>query len=140
MSATGGGTLVGNEVHWSLGTLPGNQSGRQQVIVRLGQDLAAGAILQTDANITGVTLFGAESARAVATTRVQASEALQVAVEVTPDSVRRGESINSGVTVTNHGDSELSGVVLQVRVPEDGPGGAEYLTSRWYVPRRIHCV
>ncbi|MEJ0034808.1 MAG: hypothetical protein WDO68_01760 [Gammaproteobacteria bacterium] len=119
IAATEGGTLVGRSVFWSIGTLPGNQSGRQQVVVEVDPLLRSGEILRSDANLTGTTVSGFESARATSATRIQAGAPLQVAVESTLDGVRRGETGTSQVTVTNRSAFPLTNVALQVRGPQD---------------------
>ncbi|MEJ0034807.1 MAG: hypothetical protein WDO68_01755 [Gammaproteobacteria bacterium] len=141
VSATGGGTLVGNTVQWSLGTLALNQSGRQQVVVVVDGRTGPATILQTIANISGSTAQGAVTASGTSLTLVQPSAPLQVAVAMGPDTVRRGEWTTSEITVTNRGDSTLTGVSLVVRVPQDDDGFTpQWLSRGGYCPfNTVNC-
>ncbi len=132
VSATGGGTLSGGVVSWSLGSLPATQHGRQQVVVSVNNGLAAG----TSIAVNGATISGlnssliTESARATAVARVATPSPLVVSVEMNPDPVRPGERGLTQLTVSNRGALPLTGVVLQARVPESYDSfNASYMTG-----------
>jgi uncharacterized repeat protein (TIGR01451 family) len=121
VSASGGGTLVSNNVQWTIGTLLAGQSARQQVIVTVGNGLASGTALPIDAAVLSGTsaVTGAELARATAVTRVQTDPGLGLAIEMNPDPVRSNEGLRTAFTVTNRSGTILTGTTLRVRVPTD---------------------
>ncbi len=132
VSATGGGTLSGSTVSWTLGSLAATQSGRQQVLVAVNGGLAAGTAL----NVNGALISGlnsslvTESARATAVTRVATSPPLVLAVEFNPDPARPNETGSARLTVSNRSGAPLTGVVLQARVPVSlNSFNASYLTG-----------
>ncbi|MBN8280044.1 MAG: hypothetical protein J0M16_05510, partial [Gammaproteobacteria bacterium] len=128
VSATGGGVLSGGVVTWSLGSLGATQSGTQQVVVAVNGGTAAGTLLPVNfASIAGLnSSLVAESARARNLSRVAASPALVLGVEINPDPMRPGETGIAQLTVSNRGGAPLTGVVLQARVPE---GVSDYNAS-----------
>jgi uncharacterized repeat protein (TIGR01451 family) len=121
VSATGGGTLVGNAVQWSLATLPAGASGRVQVVTAVGGSLGIGTVLAVDAaRIAGNSATtGPESARATAATRVLGNSPLRLAVSLAPSPIAANQTTTATLTVTNSGSSGLLGVVLQARFPTD---------------------
>jgi uncharacterized repeat protein (TIGR01451 family) len=122
VSASNGGALVGDTVEWSLSDLPAGQAGSQQVVVTVDGSLLDGAILRVDAaQLTGTNdvSSAAELARAAAATRIKAAPALGLAIEMSPDPLRSNETITTKLTVTNRSGADLSGAVLQARVPTD---------------------
>jgi uncharacterized repeat protein (TIGR01451 family) len=122
VAASGGGTLNGDVVEWTLGTLLAGQSGRQQVIVTVNAGLAPGTTLPVDAaELAGTSaVTGAELARATAVTKVQTAPELGLFIEMNADPVRQTEGLRSEFTVTNHTDTSLTGTVLRARFPTDG--------------------
>jgi uncharacterized repeat protein (TIGR01451 family) len=122
VSASNGGTLVGDTVEWSLSDLPAGQAGSQQAVVTVDGSLLDGAILRVDAaQLTGTNNVSsaAELARATAATRIKAAPALGLAIEMSPDPVRPGGTLTTKLTVTNRSGADLSGTVLQARIPTD---------------------
>ena len=121
VSASDGGTLTGNTVQWTLGTLQAGQSGRQQVVVTVGGGLPNGSLLQVDAaQLTGTSATtGAELARATAAARVRATSALGLTIEMDPDPVRSNEGVRTKLTITNLSGGALVGTQLQARFPTD---------------------
>jgi uncharacterized repeat protein (TIGR01451 family) len=114
VSATGGGTQVGNTVQWTLGSFPATQSDQQQVVVSAN---FAPTLVVNAASITGSAVF-TETARANAVTRIEDAPPLSLAIEANPDPARPSEELTTEITVTNRGSTPLTGVVLQVRVPQ----------------------
>jgi uncharacterized repeat protein (TIGR01451 family) len=124
VSASGGGTLVGDTVEWSLSDLPAGQAGLQQAVVTVDGSLLDGTILRVDAaQLTGTNNVSsaAELARATAATRIKAAPALGLAIEMSPDPVQAqlNKTITTILTVTNRSGTDLSGTVLQARIPTD---------------------
>ncbi len=137
VSATGGGVLSGGVVTWTLGSLGATQSGTQQVVVAVNGGATAGTLLPVNfASIAGLnSSLVAESARARNLSRVAASPALVVGVEINPDPMRPGQQGVAQLTVSNRGGVPLTGVVLQARVPE---GVFDY--SAGYVTNAGTCI
>ena len=125
VGASGGGTLNGSNVEWSLGTLLAGQSGRQQVVVTVNNGLASGTTLPVDGAVLAGTsaVTGAELARATAVTKVLVAPALGLFVEMNPDPVRQNEGVRAKFTVTNRTNTILTGTVLRARFPTDGVDG-----------------
>ncbi|MCC6302285.1 MAG: DUF11 domain-containing protein [Gammaproteobacteria bacterium] len=123
-SATGGGTLVGDSVEWTLGTLLTTQSGRQQVVVTVDSDADAGTVLAVDAaELAGTSATtGAELAQAAGATQVVTAPVLGLQIEMDSDPVRTGDGIRARLTVTNHSATTLTNTQLQARFPMDNVG------------------
>jgi len=121
VSASGGGTLSGNTVHWTLNTLQAGQSSREQVVVSVGGTLAAGTVLSVDpATLSGTSATtGVESARGTLVTRVKSDPVLGLALAMNADPVRSNEALRAALTVTNLSNAPVFGTVLQARVPTD---------------------
>lgn len=115
-SATGGGTLSGAFVEWTLGSLPATQSDQQQVVVTVNAG-AAGTILGANgATISGDGLLP-ERARATAIGRIATTPKPALAIELNPDPVRPGELLTAQLTVGNTSGAPLTGVILHARMP-----------------------
>lgn len=119
VAAAGGGSLVGGEVRWNLGTVPAGEGGRRQVIVDVGAGQPQGRILKTGpAKITGTSNFQPAESRGRAATRVENGVPVDLAVNVGPDPARLNEPLRTELTVTNKSAaSPLFGVVLRLRYP-----------------------
>ncbi|MEZ5565189.1 MAG: thrombospondin type 3 repeat-containing protein [Gammaproteobacteria bacterium] len=118
VSATGGGSLVGSTVQWTLGSLPAGQSDQQQVVVNVNAGTAVGTSLVVNAATIAGTSLVPESAQATAVTRVASTPPLGLAIEMNPDPARPTEKLVAQLTVTNRGSTALTGVVLQARMPQ----------------------
>lgn len=121
VSASGGGTLVGNVVQWNLATLQGGQSARQQVVVSVNADVASGTALSINAaTLSGTSaVTGPELARATTVTRVHTERPLDIGVAVSGDPVRSNEQHHVALTVSNRSGVAMLGVVLQLRVTDE---------------------
>ena len=119
VSATGGGVLNGNFVEWNLNTLPARTGGEQKVTVNVGNSVVPGTILEVDkAEIAGTVNFLGQSSNALAATTVSNNATLALAIELNPDPVQAGETLNTALTVTNTTNGTLFGVTLELRYPE----------------------
>jgi uncharacterized repeat protein (TIGR01451 family) len=117
--ATGGGSLVGDTVEWSLDSLAAGEGGRHEVVVTVDGAMSDGKLLQvTNAALTGEQNFATHTARATAVTHVKSAAPLSLSVAMNPDPVQPGATLEVTLTVSNQGSSLLSGVVLQGRVPD----------------------
>lgn len=129
VSASDGGTLVGGNVEWDIGTLADGQTGRRQVVVTANAGLGSGAVLAATATLQGTVGGGAESARGAVVTGVRAGISPRVHVDLNPDPVRAGERLRARITVFNAAATPLTGVVLRAWVPleiDDASGFAGF--------------
>ena len=133
VSATGGGTFNGgtNQVEWDLGSLPGEQTGREQVVATVGVLTAGDLIDMDDAEIAGTNIVGggSESADASEVTRITASSPLQLALEMNPNPVEPDERMRSELTVSNDGIATLSNVTLTAWVPDQVKDGSNLIEA-----------
>jgi hypothetical protein len=117
-SATDGGTLTGNTVEWSLGTLLPGDAGQRQLTLQADVGLMDGSLLESQAWIADT---DGGVARARTATRVEDNVPLNLALVVGPDPARPDELVLVEATVTNGGFFPAAGVVLEIRLP-DGQG------------------
>ena len=122
VSATGGGTQVGNTVQWTLGSLAAASSGRVTAQAAVGAGASNGTLLVVDAaELAGTSATtGPEKARAATSTRVAANRPLLLDVALSSTTVTSGQNFSATMTVTNNSGTNLLGVVLQVRYPTEG--------------------
>jgi uncharacterized repeat protein (TIGR01451 family) len=120
VAASDGGVLVGDEVQWTIGNLPGGASGRRQATVTVGAGVAQGTLLVVDSAVIRGTGALPEEGRAVAATSVRANAPMPLAIEVNPDPVRQNARLPTEIAVTNISAAALS-ITLRARVP-DGVG------------------
>ena len=117
LSATGGGSLVGNSIRWDLGSLGPGDGGRERVTVSVSA--AAGTLLRVDAAIlTGELNFQPRTARAMAVSRV-GTENLRLALETNPDPANSGEVADSQITVSNPQGTATGSLTLRVLWPAE---------------------
>lgn len=118
--ANDGGTLVGGEVQWALGTVGSGESGQRTVTFRADSGLGDGDLITVSAEISDGAQF--ESAGATTTSAVESSASLALIMNASPDPVRPGEVINYLFTVSNVGNSDLTGVSARVLIPAYAQG------------------
>jgi uncharacterized repeat protein (TIGR01451 family) len=121
-SASNSGSLVNNNVIWSLSTLTAGQVGRQQVTAIVNADVSSGTVLAIDAARLGGTHVsaGVEEARATNATRVGPSNPITLSVSVSPNPVGVAGSFTGTLLVHNASGSDLTGVTLVARYPSYG--------------------
>jgi len=107
-SATGGGTLTGNLVTWSIGAIAAGGSGSRQFTVTVNSGVAAGVIISNSGSISFQDNLG-NTQNPVTSNTVTTTVAQVAGVLVAPDqtgSVRpaNGTSITYTFTVTNTGN------------------------------------
>ena len=112
VSASDGGTESLGVVSWSLGDLPPGAGGQVHVTAS-APSAVDGSLLTATAEIAN-----ADSARAMAVTRVDSSPTLRVGVEANPDPAYPGEHQEALVTVTNPSLTVVEGVFLKIRQPD----------------------
>ena len=99
VSASGGGSLVGNMVQWSIGALAAGASSERQLVVQVAPGAASGSMVLGTADFSagGVSSL----ARATAATAVAAGPTTAISLVATPDPVKPGERVFYTLTVTN---------------------------------------
>ncbi len=100
VSATGGGTLVGNTVQWSLGTVATGSFGTRQLTVNVNPGLSDGTLIGGEASLID-TVAGQRRARATAVSAVVATPVIGLAIATSPDPVAPGQKLLYTITVTN---------------------------------------
>jgi hypothetical protein len=112
-SATGGGTLAGDVVTWTIGTLAAGQTDRQQVTLQAPAS-PAGTILMAEAQLRDpATLHSHARASASATVGTP----LEITVSTLPDPVQPGQNVSYVITVANLGSVTTNTINLLARVP-----------------------
>jgi uncharacterized repeat protein (TIGR01451 family) len=115
-SATGGGSLSGNEVLWNVGAVAAGTAQRFQVVLLASPSVAAGDLLEVGAEFAvGVTTV----ARASITTLVAATEpSASIEMTASPDPVKPGERARFAVTFANRTGFAVNGWNVTATVPE----------------------
>jgi hypothetical protein len=115
VEVSGNGTVVGDLVSWSLGSLAPGDSGEQRVLVAVDGGTDVGTILATTATLANA--FG-QSVQASAATPVSTTPPLDVRLTASPDPARPGELLDLEITVTNRGAFELFDVRTRLDFPD----------------------
>jgi uncharacterized repeat protein (TIGR01451 family) len=116
VSATGGGTLSGSVVTWSLGTVNPGASGSVQLVVRVLSPLPNGT------TITHAT-YSIDSAQtnpvpgAAVTTGVSSAPILALSQSDAPDPVNAGSNLTYTLAYGNSGNANATGAVLSAALP-----------------------
>jgi len=113
-----GGTLIGGEVVWSLGTLNPGDSGTRRVSVQLDAALDDGDLIEVAAaEISGESNFEVRRTRQQATTRVETASQLAFAIDMPAAPLRTGVFSPVHLTVTNRSETVQSGVRAELFFP-----------------------
>ncbi|HYV20457.1 MAG TPA: fibronectin type III domain-containing protein [Verrucomicrobiae bacterium] len=118
VSATGGGTLSGSTVTWSLGTVAAGGSGSVQMTVRVQSPLTNGTTL----NSGTASIDCAETTPVPGpsiTTAVTSSPSLTVLASDGPDPVGAGMNLTYTLTYANGGNAVATAVILGATVPSN---------------------
>jgi hypothetical protein len=129
VAASDGGVLdVDGVVTWTLGTVIGASNGKRTLTVDVNPLLDDGAILRAIARIDD---NAGSRAEALADTRIDSDSPLTLTLSLAPDAAAPGAAITGTLVVGNVGGSSLSGVEVEVILPEEmanfssaGPTGA----------------
>jgi len=116
VSASGGGTLSGNTVTWSLGTLAAGASASATLVVKVTSPLANGTTITSGAPGIDCAETAPVSAGAVTTT-VTSTPALTVSITDAPDPVAAGANLTYTIAYANNGTATATGVVLTDPIP-----------------------
>ena len=114
VSASGGGTLTGGAVEWSLGPLAPQASGEQTLTVQV--TATSGEVVDAWAQVFD-TLGAVKSARASSVAAVRASRPLTLSVSASPDPVDSYDPVVYALTVTNTSGVSQTGLILDAVVP-----------------------
>jgi hypothetical protein len=116
VSATDGGTLVGNVVHWSLGPIGPGQTGEVQVTVQV-ENLREGSIIAAEATLED-TASPANHARCKSATRVRNNIPLELVVVTIPNPAMPSDTLAVEFTITNTGVFDRTDVFLALEYPD----------------------
>ena len=116
-SATQGGIHANGVVQWDLGMVPIGGGGQVDASVTLDPTTAAGSVLTAEARL----VESGEGTRALAraVTRVEAAPELALHVELSPDPVRRQETLHTQLVVSNRTAGALNNVEVVLVFPDD---------------------
>ena len=118
VDASDGGTLVGTEVVWDLGTLNPGDSDKRRVTVQLGGPVGNGDLIEVDtAEISGTSNFLTQRTRQQATTRVETASALAFSIDTPVQPLRNSVRAPIRATVTNRGATVRDGVMIELFFP-----------------------
>jgi len=113
-----GGTLIGREVVWDLGTLNPGDSGTRRVAVQLDAAVDDGDLIEVAAaEISGESNFEVRRTRQQATTRVETASQLAFAIDMPAAPLRTDVFSPIHLTVTNRSDAVQSGVRAELFFP-----------------------
>ena len=117
-SATGGGSPVGGEVVWSLGTVGPHSGGSVRVHLRVLPAATGGHLVVDSAKFSGTLNFQSKESRAMAVSRVGSGE-LEFAMEVNPDPLEPGQAVDVQLTITNTAVSVSGQLTVRALWPEE---------------------
>ncbi|HZM71074.1 MAG TPA: dockerin type I domain-containing protein, partial [Candidatus Cryosericum sp.] len=116
VSATGGGTISGGSVSWSLGSLGVGASSSVQMVVRVTSPLASGTLVTSGSTTIDCNETTPMSAAAITTT-VASAPVLAVVKTDSPDPVQAGDYITYTLSYANNGNANATGTVITDTVP-----------------------
>jgi uncharacterized repeat protein (TIGR01451 family) len=114
--ALDGGVLVGDAVEWGLGSLAAGETGTRAMWLSANAGIAAGSVVSIEAAIDEDS--GTRS-RASADTRIQTAVPLVLTMELHPDPAKSDEMVVGVLTASNAGDGTLTGVEVEVILPQE---------------------
>ena len=119
VSATGGGTVSGGDVVWNLGSIPVSNGGKRRATVAVDGGLPDGSLLVVDsASVTATINALTQQSRATVVSRVQAGVTLKLAIEVDPDPVEPGETLELRARISNTSNSPTGALILRMHYPD----------------------
>lgn len=117
LSATKGGSLNGNLVRWSLGTVPAGSMAQQQVRVQVDASTQPGILLDSEVVIRGVLGPLLAQSRSRDSAYVGEGSPLALAVDLVPSPASGDEPLLVRMTVSNPTNSPVFGGSVQLRYP-----------------------
>ncbi len=116
LSASGGGTLAGGVVTWSIGTLAAGASSSVQLVVRVASPLANGTVI-SNSSLSIASNETASVAGPAVTTTVASAPVLSIASTDAPDPVAAGANLTYTLSYANTGNAGASSVVVSDTLP-----------------------
>ena len=116
VSASDGGALNLGSVEWSLGSLAPGASGARSFTVAVDAGADRGALLDANATLAGGAPL--RSARAVARTRVQTTNELDLRILPALDPTEPGEPSSTILQVSNRSTTSSASVAVTLRLPD----------------------
>ena len=129
VSASNGGSLIGNEVNWSLATLPAGAVAQQVVVVSVDPGAANGSLLESEVVINGTSSALPTERRATETAHVAPSAPLALSLNVNPLPAQPSQQILVEMTVSNPSGSTVFGGVVRLRYPSNMANLSESLIT-----------
>ena len=129
VSASNGGTLIGNVVNWSLATLPAGAVAQEVVEVLVDPGAANGKLLESEVVINGISSALPTERRATETAYVAPSTPLALSLNVNPLPAQSGQPILVEMTVSNPTGSTVFGGVVRLRYPSNMANLSESLIT-----------
>ena len=118
VEASEGGSQVGSEVVWDLGTLNPGDSNKRRLTVQLGGSVGNGDLIEVDsAEISGTSNFLTQRTRQETTTRVETVSALAFSIDMPAQPLRNSVPSPIHVTVTNRSAVVQNGVRAELFFP-----------------------
>ena len=122
--ATSGGGLdgaapVNGGLEWDIPVLAPGETGTREMWLDFDPSLPDGAVVSVEAEIIESSASLATRTRATADTRIRSTVPLALAIELHPDPAKADETVVGVLTATNTSDATLSGVEVEVILPQE---------------------
>ncbi|MDX2170208.1 MAG: hypothetical protein SF182_24265 [Deltaproteobacteria bacterium] len=117
LDASDDGMLADGRVEWELGALASNAVVRRSARVQVANNASGGGLLAAEAVLSDAANPLSDS-RSRILTRVAQGSPLALSIVAIPDPVRQGQALETELTVTNTGASNLNGVRVEARLPD----------------------
>ena len=118
VEASDGGSEVGSEVIWDLGTLNPGDTDKRRVMVQLAGGVDDGDVIEVDAaEVSGTSNFETQRTRQQATTRVETASQLAFSIDMPAQPLRNFTFSPVHVTVTNRSATVQDGVRAELFFP-----------------------
>lgn len=114
----GDGTLDGRTVRWVLGPLGPGELAFRELTVGVDPTLITPTVLAAETVVRAAD-GGFDATRNRTITRAVIGTPLLLSLEANPDPVRPGEVLETQLTVTNVGSTNLNGIGFEARMPEN---------------------
>jgi len=117
--ALDGGATVSGGVEWDIPVLAPGETGTREMWLRVDPTLPDGTVVGVDAEIIESSGSLSTRTRATADTRIAPSAPLALSVEMHPEPAKSDETVVGVLTATNASDATLTGVEVEVILPQE---------------------
>ena len=117
IAASGGGTEVGNQVIWDLGSVPAGSAGQRTVQVEVSGTAVSGELVESELSVSGMQNSLPTSQQVSETAHVGVGSDLTLSMTVSPNPSNPGTPFLVEMNVTNSGSSVAFGGRVQLRIP-----------------------